>query len=83
MKQRALIRVTYELLADILGFRDDIAIIDIFSEREDRSREEIAIKVSGDRVFEKLEGCEIPYIAHDDDRVRNDRNTKKRKIPNN
>ena len=62
MKQRAMIRVTWEAISDLLGLPPGIDIIDVFSERQDRLNEQVEIKISGDTLPEKLEGLEIPWI---------------------
>lgn len=68
MKQRAIIRLTWEGLGALLRLPEDMEIIDVFSERGDRLREQIEIKVSGTTLPKKLEGHEIAWIPIEDER---------------
>lgn len=56
MTQKAMVKVTYKALAAALKFPDNIEIVDVLSEREDRTNDMIALKVVGDTLPETIEG---------------------------
>ncbi len=68
MKRRAIMRLTYKKLEKLLGLPEDNQILDVISEKQNRTNETVEFKVEGKQLPEKLEGHEISRVPIEDDR---------------
>ena len=65
MKKRALVRVTFELLAEAIGLSHDESIIEVFQDNHGRQTDTFIVKISGnsDRIPFVTEGEMLQFIS--------------------
>ena len=61
-----LVRVTYELLEDLLKISGAHKVIDIYATAQDRQNNQFRVKIIGPNMPEKIEGSESMIISVSD-----------------
>lgn len=64
--QMGLVRITYELLEDLLTLDATHKIVDIYAEPEDRQKNQLRVKVVGPKMPHHVEGFEPVIIPFTD-----------------
>lgn len=72
MKQRAIVRVTWELLHDLLRLPEGVEIRGIASNTEDNVSERFRVILQGENLPEVMEGTPIPWVPLEDIAVTDD-----------
>ena len=69
MKQKAMLRVTYELLAELLELDENFNIESVLSERRERMDENILVKINAKgsvKIPQSYEGYCLPIMPLED-----------------